>query len=92
MGLGSSTFAAASPDGNLFAMSQETDLREHGVPEFSPFLSQWRLYIGCTVDALIEDQGELEWLEGWIEDINDILLEEDVEKRGVFFQIRCCLT
>lgn len=70
-------------------MSQETDLSEHGVPEFSPFLSQWRLYIGCTVEAQFEEGDAPVWREGTITEVNDTLLEEDVEQRGIFFQIRC---
>ena len=92
MGVGQSTSIAASPNGSPLAMSQDSDLREHGVPEFSPRLSDWSLYIGCTVEAVIAGEEESGWLEGRIEDVNDILLEEDVEKRGVFFQIRCFMT
>ncbi|KAK9833815.1 hypothetical protein WJX74_006745 [Apatococcus lobatus] len=70
-------------------MAQETDLREYNVPEFSPYLSNWQLYVGCTVEALIEDGGDgPEWKEGQIENVNDSLLEDEAEKRGVFFQIR----
>ena len=73
-------------------MSQDPDLRQHGIPEFSPSLDHWRLYVGCTVEALVEFGAGYQWNEGRIEEVNNVLLDGGVEKQGVFFQIRYCLT
>ena len=97
MGTGTSTSKKHLPAENPSRMSsQEFDLSVYGVPGCSPFVNEWQVYVGCTVEALLEAPTEEtqpqeavgEWQEGTIIQVTDALLVEEEEQRGIFFLVR----